>query len=66
MNSGSAGSDLPSAESILEADEQLLQRLQRLTAQLADRMIRRHGEDDRSVWGRAEAEIFGASPDAQD
>jgi hypothetical protein len=65
MNFGFAESDVPSPEALLEDDERLLLRLERLTAQLADRIERRHGEDDRSVWDRAGARVFdSASPDA--
>lgn len=67
MNSDRPGSSAePSAARLLQDDEQLLLRLERLTAQLADKIARRRGEDDLSVWQRAEAEIFGTIPDAPD
>jgi hypothetical protein len=66
MNVPSDSARVPSPASRPEDDETLLLRLERLTARLADQIARRQGEDDLSVWRRAEAEVFGVTPDASE
>lgn len=66
MNVPSDSGSMPPPASRREDDETLLLRLERLTARLADQIARRQGEDDLSVWRRAEAEVFGVTPDASD
>lgn len=57
---------MPPAAAAGVPDDELI-RLERLTARRADEIHRRDGEDDRSVWQRAEADVFaGLIPGVQE